>query len=97
MNLYEQKEKANSKSFETCTLMLNQIDSLTASIPYIWDASLSIHFENNILNLPKSIKHKQCDVIGKNAGLGFKKTEIFNLFLSLPDDIVCIGEGRLSF
>lgn len=96
MNLYEQKEKANSKSFETCTLILNQIDSLTASIPYIWDASLSMHFENNILNLPKSIKRKRCDVIGKNAGLGFKKTEIFNFFLSLPDGIVCIGEGRLS-
>lgn len=55
-----------------------------------------MHFENNILNLPKSIKRKRCDVIGKNAGLGFKKTEIFNFFLSLPDGIVCIGEGRLS-
>lgn len=29
----------------------------------------------------------------KNTGLGIKKTEIFDLILSLPDGVVCIGEG----
>lgn len=49
--------------------------------------------ENSVLNLPKSIKYKQCDVIEKNTDLGIKKTKIFDLILSLPDGVLCIGKA----
>lgn len=55
--------------------------------------TLACSFENNILNLPESIKY-MCDRLEK-CWPGNWKIEELDLILSLPDGVVCVGEGLL--